>query len=339
LPSREPSAVIFGCAGPSLSQRERAFFRDADPIGFILFKRNCETPDQVRALVHELREAVGRAGAPVLIDQEGGRVARLQPPHWRQYPAAAALGALRGERAPEAVRLAARLIADDLASLGVTVDCLPVLDVPEAGADPVIGDRAYSDDPAVVSRLGRAACEGLLEGGVLPVIKHIPGHGRATVDSHHALPRVSASRAALDACDFVPFRALADMPWAMTAHIVYTALDPEAPATLSPVVIREVILASMGFDGVLVSDDISMNALGGPIGARAARALAAGCDLALHCNGNPSEMAEIAAAVAPLTPEARRRLDRAEARRHAPARFDRAAAEAGLDALLAVGSA
>ncbi len=334
MPSREANAVIFGCAGPSLTPQERAFFRDADPVGFILFKRNCESPDQVRALVAALRETIGRAEAPVLIDQEGGRVARLQPPHWRKYPAPAALGALGGERAGEAVRLAARLIADDLAALGITVDCLPVLDVPQRGADPVIGNRAYSSDPAEVARLGKAACEGLLEGGVLPVIKHIPGHGRATVDSHNALPRVTAPRAALDATDFAPFRALADMPWAMTAHIVYTAIDAEAPATLSPLVIREIIRANMRFDGVLVSDDLSMNALGGPIGARAARALAAGCDLALHCNGNPAEMAGVAAAVAAVTPEARRRLDRAEARRHAPAPLDRRAAEARLDALL-----
>ncbi len=339
MPSREPSAVIFGCAGPSLSPEERAFFRDADPLGFILFKRNCDNPQQVRALVHELRETVGRAGAPVLIDQEGGRVTRLQPPHWRKYPAAATLGALGGKRAREAARLAARLIADDLGALGITVDCLPVLDVPQPGADPVIGDRAYSSDPDVVARLGRAACEGLLDGGVLPVIKHIPGHGRATVDSHNALPRVSAARTALEASDFAPFRALADMPWAMTAHIVYTAIDAEAPATLSPVVIHEVIRASMAFDGVLVSDDLSMNALGGPIGARAERALAAGCDLALHCNGNPAEMTEIAAAVAPLTLEARRRLDRAEARRHPAGPLDRRVAETHLEALLAGGSA
>ena len=303
-------------------------------MGFILFKRNCESPDQVRALVRELRETIGRADAPVLIDQEGGRVARLQPPHWRKYPAAATLGALGGERAQEAVRLAARLIADDLTALGITVDCLPVLDVPQPGASPAIGDRAYSSDPAEVARLGKAACEGLLEGGALPVIKHIPGHGRATVDSHDALPRVTAPRAELDTADFAPFRALSDMPWAMTAHIVYGAIDAEAPATHSPLVIREIIRANMGFDGVLVSDDLSMKALGGSIGVRAARALAAGCDLALHCNGNAEEMMDVAAAIAPLTPEARRRLDRAELRRHAPAPLDRRAAEARLDALL-----
>ena len=335
MQSPESNAVIFGCAGPSLSPNERAFFRDARPTGFILFKRNCESPDQVRTLVRELRATVDRAEAPVLIDQEGGRVARLQPPNWRAYPAPATLGALGGAHAREAVHLVARLIADDLADLGITVDCLPVLDVPQPGADPVIGDRAYAGDPADVARLGRAACEGLLEGGVLPVIKHIPGHGRARVDTHKALPRVTASRAELDATDFAPFRALADMPWAMTAHIVYTAVDAETPATLSRLVIREIIRASMGFDGVLVSDDLSMNALGGPIGARAARALAAGCDLALHCNGESAEMTEVAAAVAPLTPAARRRLERAAARRRPAAALDRGAAEARLKALLA----
>ncbi len=237
MPNPEPNAVIFGCAGPSLSPDERAFFRDADPVGFILFKRNCESPAQVRVLVRELRATVGRAEAPVLIDQEGGRVARLQPPQWRAYPAPATLGVFGGKRAREAVRLVARLIADDLADLGITVDCLPVLDVPQPGADPVIGDRAYSADPAEVARLGRAACEGLIEGGVLPVVKHIPGHGRAQVDTQHALPRVTATWAELEAADFPPFRALADMPWAMTAHIVYTAIDADAPATLSAPVI------------------------------------------------------------------------------------------------------
>jgi len=334
LQSHEPNAVIFGCEGPSLSLAERTFFRDVKPVGFILFKRNCESPDQVRALVRELRATIGLAEAPVLIDQEGGRVARLQPPHWRSYPAPAELGALGGERAREAVRLVARLIADDLVALGITVNCLPVLDVPQRGADPVIGDRAYAQNPDDVARLGRAACEGLLEGGVLPVIKHIPGHGRAQIDSHNALPRVTATRTELDATDFAPFRALADMPWAITAHVVFAAIDGDAAATLSPRVIHNVIRGSMGFDGVLVSDDLSMKALGGPIGARAASALAAGCDLALHCNGNPAEMAEVAAAVRPLTHEARRRLDRAQARRHLPAALNRRAAEARLEALL-----
>jgi beta-N-acetylhexosaminidase len=323
--------VILGCAGPRLSAEERAFFRAADPVGFILFRRNVETPAQVKALVAALRETVGRAEAPVLIDQEGGRVARLQPPHWRPYPPPAILAAL-GE---EAVRLGARLIADDLARLGITVDCVPCLDIPVSGADPIIGDRAYGSDAETVARLGRAAAEGLLEGGVLPVVKHIPGHGRGTVDSHLALPVVDAPAAELDRIDMAPFKALADMPWAMTAHIVYSALDEKRPATLSPVVIAEVIRNRIGFDGVLVSDDLSMKALGGGFAERAAGALEAGCDLALHCNGDPAEMAAVVEGTRPLTPESAARLARGEARRGAPLPFDRAAAEARFDSLLA----
>jgi beta-N-acetylhexosaminidase len=335
LSSREPLAVIFGCAGPDLSQAERDFFRAADPCGFILFQRNCQTPAQVRDLVATLRQAVGGRAAPVLIDQEGGRVARLKPPHWPAYPASAALAALGGERSREAVRLGARLIADDLAALGITVDCLPVLDLPVAGADAVIGDRAYGDSADVVAALGRAACDGLLAGGVLPVIKHIPGYGRTKVDPHHALPRVDVSRAALEASDFVPFRALVDMPLAMTAHIVYTAIDADKPATLSRRVIEEVIRAGIGFDGLLLTDDLSMRALGGSFAERAAGALAAGCDVVLHCNGDMSEMTEVAGAVAPLTAAARQRLDRAEARRTAPQPLDRPAVEARFHGLMA----
>ena len=304
-------------------------------MGFILFQRNCETPDQVRALLAELREAVGRGDAPVLIDQEGGRVARLKPPHWPAYPAAAALAALGGERAREAVRLGARLIADDLAALGITVDCLPVLDIPVPGSDAVIGDRAYGDRPEPVAALGRAACEGLLAGGVLPVLKHIPGHGRGAVDSHLALPRVEAPRAVLEESDFAPFRDLADMPLAMTAHIVYTAFDAERPATLSRRVIDEAIRAGIGFDGLLLTDDLSMRALGGSFAGRAAGALEAGCDLVLHCNGEMAEMTEVAGAVAPLSPAARARLDRAEARRGAAEPIDRPALEARFRALTA----
>jgi beta-N-acetylhexosaminidase len=334
LSNPEPRAVVFGCAGLTLSADERAFFRDTDPLGFILFARNCESPDQVRALVAALRDAVGRGDAPVLIDQEGGRVARLTPPHWRRYPAPATIAALGGAVAAKAAFLSARLIADDLAALGITVDCLPVLDIPVAGADAVIGDRAYGNDPGTVARLAGAVCEGLLAGGVLPVIKHIPGHGRATVDSHAALPTVSVDRATLDASDFAPFRALAEMPWAMTAHIVYTALDAAAPATLSAKVIREVIRTSIGFDGVLVSDDLSMKALGGGLGERAARSLAAGCDVVLHCNGDRREMEAVATASTPLSMAARRRVSRAEAMRQAPQPLDRPAVEARLDTLL-----
>ena len=233
--------MILGCSGESLNPFERDFFRAADPVGFILFRRNCRSPDQVRELVASLRDCVGRDDAPVLIDQEGGRVARLRPPHWRLYPSAARLASLPDPLSKTAARLCARLIADDLEQLGITVDCLPVLDLPGSGADPVIGDRAYGSEPEHVVRLGRAVCEGLLEGGVLPVIKHIPGHGRARVDSHYACPVVETGRDELSRIDFAPFRGVASMPWAMTAHIVYMAIDPTAPATLSRGVIAEAI--------------------------------------------------------------------------------------------------
>ncbi|MBV9965567.1 MAG: beta-N-acetylhexosaminidase [Alphaproteobacteria bacterium] len=330
-----PRAIVLGCAGERLTADERRLFAAADPAGFLLFRRNCKDPDQVRALVAEMRDCVGRADAPVLIDQEGGRVQRLQPPHWRKYPAPARIAALPDPDAEEAARLGARLIADDLAALGIDVDALPVLDLPSSGADPVIGDRAYGGDPERVARLGRAACEGLLAGGVLPIIKHIPGHGRAQVDSHRALPRVDAARDLLEKTDFAPFRALSDMPWAMTAHIVYTAIDPVAPATFSAAVIDGVIRKHIGFDGVLISDDISMGALDGSLAERTRRSLAAGCDLAMHCNGVLSEMEEVADATPPLTAAAQARLARAEAlRRQSAQPFDRAAAEARFAELL-----
>jgi beta-N-acetylhexosaminidase len=334
---RRPRAVVFGCAGEALSAAERGFFAAADPAGFALFRRNCRAPDQVRELVRSLRAAIGRADAPVLIDQEGGRVARLRPPHWRRYPAAAEIAALPDPRAGAAARLCARLIADDLSALGVTVNCQPVLDLPVAGADPVIGDRAYGNDPGRAARLGRAVCEGLLGGGVLPVLKHIPGHGRAKVDSHLECPRVDASREELSRADFAPFRALAAMPWAMTAHIVYMAIDPAHPATLSAAAIAETIRGEIGFDGVLISDDLSMRALGGAIGERARRALDAGCDLALHCNGDLREMEAVAAAVGPLAASAEARLARGEAlrRRAVVTGFDRREAEEEFDTLMA----
>jgi beta-N-acetylhexosaminidase len=337
LPDEKPRAVILGCAGESLSSFERRFFPAADPVGFILFRRNCASPAQVRELVASLRECIDRHDAPVMIDQEGGRVARLRPPHWRLYPSAARLASLPDPSAETAARLAARLIADDLVRLGITVDCLPVLDLPVSGADPVIGDRAYGSDPDRVARLARAVCEGLLEGAVLPVIKHIPGHGRARVDSHRACPLVETGRDELSRTDFAPFCALATMPWAMTAHIVYAAIDATAPATLSRRVVAEIIRGTIGFDGVLVSDDLSMQALGGEVGERARRALAAGCDLALHCNGDPAEMEEIATAARPISDRSAKRLARAEAmrRRSAANGFDRREAETQFDALLA----
>jgi beta-N-acetylhexosaminidase len=319
-----------------LSADESSFFRAADPAGFILFRRNCRSPGQVRELVAALRDAIGRNDAPILIDQEGGRVARLRPPAWRLYPAAADLGALPGSQAELAARLGARLIADDLRDLGITVGCLPVLDIPVTGADPVIGDRAYGSEPARVAKLGRAVCDGLLAGGVLPVIKHIPGHGRAKVDSHHACPMVEAEIGELSRTDFSPFQELAGMPWAMTAHIIYRAIDPTAPATLSSRVISQVIRGAIGFDGVLVSDDLSMQALGGDIAERARRALAAGCDLVLHCNGDRRDMEALVVATAPVSTRTAGRLARAETMRHGgPQYFDRREAEAQFEALLA----
>ncbi|MBL6935688.1 MAG: beta-N-acetylhexosaminidase [Alphaproteobacteria bacterium] len=292
-----PAAVIFGCAGETLNERERQFFSRVDPLGFILFARNCRTPGQIRALTGDLRDCVGRGDAPILIDQEGGKVARLQPPQWRDAPAARSLGELARrdrEKGGEAAYLNARLMAVELTDLGIDVDCAPVLDLPQPDAHDVIGSRAFADDPEMAVFLGRKACEGLLDGGVTPVIKHIPGHGRATCDSHESLPVVEASREELENHDFIPFRELSDMPWAMTAHVVYEAMDPEHPATMSSVVIAEVIRGHMGFDGVLVSDDLSMKALGGDMASRAAAALEAGCDLALHCNGEMDEMEAVA---------------------------------------------
>jgi beta-N-acetylhexosaminidase len=320
-----PRAVILGCAGPDLSPDERAFFRDADPLGFILFARNIDTPERARRLVEELRSSVARADAPVSIDQEGGRVARLRPPHWRKAPPARLLGELYArdaEHGLEATRLNSRLLAADVASIGCDVDCLPVLDIAFPETHAVIGDRAYADRPEPVAALGRAAAEGLLAEGVMPVIKHIPGHGRATVDSHEKLPTVAASLDLLERTDFVPFKLLADLPWAMTGHLLFEAVDPAACITVSARGVREVIRGHIGFDGLLLSDDLSMQALGGALGDRAARALAAGCDVALHCNGRMNEMVEIAARTDLMSEAAGRRFDAGRgflARHHAPA--------------------
>ncbi len=339
--ARAPLAAIFGCAETTLTAEERRFFRDADPLGFILFHRNCRDPAAVERLVRDLRETVGRADAPVMIDQEGGPVQRFKPPHWPRDPAAARFGRLAARdpaAAETALRLHVHAIAIDLARHGITVNAAPVLDLVFPGASAVIGDRAFGSDPATVIRLGRAACEGYLAAGVLPIIKHLPGHGRAAVDSHVRLPVVTATRADLAASDFVPFRALSGMPWGMTAHVVYGALDPERPATLSPVVIADVIRTEIGFDGVLVSDDLCMGALSGAPGARAAAAVAAGCDIALHCNGRLRAMIDLATAVPPLSPAAMERLARAEALRRsatAAAPADPAALRSQVAAMLA----
>jgi beta-N-acetylhexosaminidase len=330
-----PKAVIFGCAGPSLTAAERDFFQAADPAGFILFQRNCVAPDQVAALVADLKAASGRPDTPVLIDQEGGRVQRLKPPHWRAAPAAGRIAALAPEAAERAAWINARLIAADLLALGITVNCAPVLDTPIPGAHEIIGNRALGTEPDGIARLGRAVMRGLDAGGVLPVIKHLPGHGRALVDSHEHCPVVEAAAAELVARDLLPFQALADAPLAMTAHVVYTAWDATQPATLSAQVIGDIIRSRIGFAGALLSDDLSMKALGGTLVERACRALAAGCDLALHCNGNFEEMVELAAAIEPLTDAAAARLARALARRQAPEPTDSAALLAELGALMA----
>jgi len=333
-----PRALILGLEGPVLQDAERRLVAEADPLGFILFKRNCVSPDQLKTLVSDLRAAVGRADAPVLIDQEGGRVTRLGPPHWRSFPPAArfaTLAARDAAAAGEATRLNARLIAAELADAGIDVDCTPVLDIPVPGAHDVIGDRAYGHEAKQVATLGRAVCEGLLEGGVLPVIKHVPGHGRATADTHFALPVVATSEADLRRSDFAPFQALADMPWAMTAHVVYAAIDDTAPATTSRIVIERVIRGHIGFDGLLLSDDLSMQALSGTIAERAAAALDAGCDVALHCNGRIDEMRQAIAATGPMSEAALLRFERGRALLHPPQPLNAAMVATRIDALLA----
>ena len=332
-------AFITGISGTALTPEEIFFLREASPWGLILFKRNIETPGQVAGLTASFRKAVGR-NAPILIDQEGGRVQRLAPPHWPVYPPGAAYGRVY-DRAPtagiKAAWLGARLIAADLSAIGIDVDCLPLADVPVPGSDPIIGDRAYGDSCEKVTLVARSVAEGLLAGGVLPVLKHIPGHGRATSDSHGALPVVDSSRADLEATDFAAFRPLFDLPMAMTAHVVYTAIDPIAPATTSATLVREVIRDWIGFRGLLMSDDISMGALSGPIAARSRAAIAAGCDLVLHCNGHLGEMREVAAAVPVLAGDAAAHADAALGRRGPAWNHDLPALRAELATLLGQG--
>ena len=330
-------AFITGVSGLELSAAEREFIRAERPWGFILFKRNIETPDQVSALVEELRSCLGEADAPVLIDQEGGRVARLGPPHWPVYPPGAVFGALYDldpALGLQAARLSSRLIAADLIDLGITVDCLPLADVPVAGADAVIGNRAYGTEPAKVAAIARAVTGGLEQGGVLPVLKHIPGHGRATADSHFRLPTVDTPREELERTDFAAFQPLADLPMAMTAHVVFSALDPAQPATTSATIIRQVIRGAIGFQGLLMSDDVSMNALAGSIAERTRAIVNAGCDMVLHCNGKLDEMRDVARETPELTGEALERAKRALASRKQPEPLDRQAARAELDALI-----
>jgi beta-N-acetylhexosaminidase len=309
-------AFITGVSGPELSATEREFIRAERPWGFILFKRNIETPEQVIALVQELRETAGEDDAPILIDQEGGRVQRLGPPHWPVYPPGAVFGTLYDiDRALglSAARLSTRLMAADLAELGITVDCLPLADLPVAGADAVIGNRAYGTEPEKVAAIARAVTQGLEQGGILPVLKHIPGHGRATADTHFPL---------------------ADLPMAMTAHVVFSALDPAHPATTSATIIEQVIRGVIGFQGLLMSDDVSMNALAGSIAERTRAIVAAGCDMVLHCNGRLDEMREVAAETPELSGKALQRATMALASRKPPQPFDRLAARADLDGLI-----
>jgi beta-N-acetylhexosaminidase len=329
-------AFITGFGGTILSADERSFLREADPWGLILFKRNVENPQQVARLTSSFRDVLGR-DAPVLVDQEGGRVQRLGPPHWPSYPAGSAYGRLYDRDRPAGLRaawLGGRLIASDLHAVGIDVNCLPVADVPAAGADPVIGDRAYGDTPGKVAELARSAAEGSLAGGVLPVLKHLPGHGRAGADSHAALPVVDASREALQETDFAAFRALCDLPLGMTAHVVFRSIDPIDPATTSATLVGEVIRGWIGFQGLLMSDDISMQALSGPIAVRSRAAIAAGCDLVLHCNGKLAEMQAVAGAIPQLAGEASARAEAALRRRQAPDRSGIADLQAELAALL-----
>jgi beta-N-acetylhexosaminidase len=330
-------AFIIGVSGTELNAAERAFIRADRPWGFILFKRNIEAPKQVTRLVAEMRKALGEPDAPVLIDQEGGRVQRLGPPHWPAYPAGAVFGRLYDidpALGRTAARLSARLIAADLGALGITVDCLPLADVPVEGADAVIGNRAYGTEPGKVADIARAVTEGLEQGGVLPVLKHIPGHGRATADTHFRLPVVDTSQAELERTDFAAFQPLADLPMAMTAHVVFSALDPAQPATTSATMINQVIRRVIGFQGLLMSDDVSMNALAGSIAERTRAIFAAGCDMVLHCNGKLDEMREVARETPELSGKALERARRALASRKTPQAFDGLNARAELDALI-----
>ena len=330
--------VIFGLSGLSLTPDERAFFKDADPVGYIFFKRNVENRAQLSALTAELRELSGRDDVPILIDQEGGRVARMAPPEWPAFPAGPAFDALY-ELAPSsaiaAVQANARALGAMLAEVGITVDCAPLLDRRFAGTVPAVADRAFGGDAMQVAALGRATLDGLAEAGVVGVVKHMPGHGRAGVDSHYELPVVDASDAELEE-DIRPFRTLAHAPMGMTCHVVFKAWDAERPATLSPTVIADVIRGRIGFDGLLMTDDIDMKALSGTAGDKAALALAARCDVVLDCWARMDEMVEIAGRIGDITPEARVRLDRAMASVATPGAVDFAEAVAKRDELLAL---
>ena len=331
------SATVLGCAGPTLPAAEAAFFRDADPWGFILFARNVESPDQLRRLTGDLRAAVGR-DALIFVDQEGGRVQRLRAPHWREYlPPFDQVAATAGPGMERGIFLRYQLIALELRATGIDANCAPSADLATPQTHAFLRNRCFFDEAETVIRAARAAADGLFAGGVLPVVKHMPGHGRATLDSHHDLPRVTAPLDVLEESDFKCFRALVDLPMAMTAHLVFTALDPERPATVSPEVIGY-IRHRIGFGGLLISDDLSMQALAGTLDDRAARAVAAGCDIALHCNGQRAEMAAVVAGAGALCGAALRRADAAFARRPAATAGDTEALAAELAALLGTGA-
>lgn len=337
-PEEHPGAAIFGCAGTRLSAEEAYFFRQTNPLGFILFARNCETPDQVRALVSELRECVGRDDAPVLIDQEGGRVQRLTAPHWKKRPPQRLFARMAEHdltEAREAASMNARLIAEDLRALGINVNCLPLLDVSVAGAHDIIGDRSFGTDPEIVADLGEAVMAGLMAGGVAPVIKHLPGHGRASADSHLELPRVDTDLETLRDTDFLPFRRLNVAPWAMTAHIVFTDIDADLPATLSHTLIQTIIRGEIGFQRFLVSDDVNMKALKGSAAESTVAALDAGCDAVLHCNGELEEMIGVADVLPKLTDMAWQRFQSARDMMPGVEEIDVAEYEAHLDGMIA----
>lgn len=330
------TAAIYGLEGLTLSGEEKAFFRDADPWGFILFARNVDNVKQLSRLTMSLRDCVGR-DAPVFIDQEGGRVARLRPPTWRKAPPAQVFGDMflrEPEAAIEACTLNHRLLAHELRAIGVDVDCAPVLDLRVAGADAIIGDRAFGDHPEPIIALGRAAMDGLMAGGVAPIVKHIPGHGRADADSHLELPRVNEEHGLLSETDFAPFKGLSDAPMAMTAHIVYADIDPERPATTSDTVVNDIIRGEIGFDGLLMTDDLSMKALTGTFRERGEASIKAGCDLLLHCNGDMREMLQVAEAAPAFAGKALDRAEKAEKARDNIESFDAADGESRLNRLL-----
>lgn len=351
-------AFFTGLSGTELRDGERDFLRASRPAGIILFARNIVDPDQVRRLISSARDAIGNDDCLVLVDQEGGRVQRLRPPHWRALPSARTISSYAGggSDAVAAIEQVSRLIAADLRMLGFNCNCTPVLDLPVAGSHEIIGDRAFGSTPADVSARGRAVIAGHLAGGVVPVIKHIPGHGRARADSHLELPVVDTPRTTLEATDFAPFKALADCPAAMTAHVVYSAIDPARPASTSAIVHREIIRGHIGFDGLVMSDDLSMKALehfpakwvpgssekmrqskeADPMRARAEAVIAAGSDIALHCNGESAEMEAVAAGAGILAERAQDRFRRAVKATHQQAPFDIAAAEACLTEVLAL---